>query len=119
MALHDGLLALWAPHSAVIVWHTGRVTKHPIALLVLSAVADPEAHLGQQQIVVENNVLAAFARQMRAGIQRDIAHKMIGLPAPEHITVGQHTSLFGRQILQSGRDQGGRPPKMQHDWGYL
>ena len=85
----------WAPRSAVIVRHTGRVTKHPIALLVLSAVADPEAHLGQQQIVVENNVLAAFARQMRASIQRDIAHKMIGLPR-------QNTSRSGSTRVCSG-----------------
>ena len=51
IALHGGLPALKAPHFAVIVWHTGRVTKHPIALLVLSAAADPEGLLGQQQIV--------------------------------------------------------------------
>ena len=51
IALHGSHPALKATRFAVLVWHTGRVTKYPIALFVLSAVADPESFLGQQQIV--------------------------------------------------------------------
>ena len=101
-ALHGSHSALKAARFAVLVWHTGRVTKHPIALFVLSAVADPESFLGQQQIVVKNNPFAALARHIRAGIQRHIAHKMISLPTPEHITAVQHMHLVERQIRQLG-----------------
>ena len=59
---HGGHPALKAPRFAVLVWHTGGVTKHPIALFVLSTVAEPEGFLGQQQIVVKNNAFAALAR---------------------------------------------------------
>ena len=60
IALHGSPSALKAARFAVLMWHTGRVTKHPIALLALSAAADPEGLLGQQQIVVKNNVFARF-----------------------------------------------------------
>ena len=59
-ALHGSHPALNATRFAVLTWHIGRVTKHPIAVLVLSAAADPEGLLGQQQIVVKNNVFARF-----------------------------------------------------------
>ena len=53
IALHASHPALKATRFAVLMWHIGRMTKHPIALLVRSAAADPEGLLGQQQISSE------------------------------------------------------------------
>ena len=102
VTLHGGHPALKAPRFPVLVWHTGWVTKHPITLFILGTIADPEGFLGQQQIVIKNNALAALARHIRAGIRLHVADKMIGLPPPKHITAGQHTRLFRRQPQQLG-----------------